>query len=272
MSSKCYSDCRRVIFGWSKCFIAVFMLFCLNLGVPAKSLGYVLQAEQLIRFMAVNSSKFKTLVITQFTQQEKRHSTEGLSFEIFREKIWMQAPGRFHSRVLNEDRGRREVPDKAFRRFLLAGSSESFTQLLLEMGINLEAVAFTRIDGIIAYRIGDAAPGSPKILIEKERFLPLQLVYWSIGDRAGALVEVTFKDYREVDKGWYPFEITHTSERWPNETYTILTILPNTPFDPSVFSSPMSGATPVQSPEGDEGLSDKERLKRIIQKFEDRYQ
>jgi len=272
MSPKCYSDCKRGISGWSKCFIGVFLLFCLSLGVSEKSLGYVLQAEQIVPFMAANASKFKTLVITQFTQQEKGDSTEGISSEIFREKIWMQAPGRFHSRVLNEDRVRPEVPDVTFRRLLLANSSESFMQLLLEMGINLEAVAFTRIDGNIAYRIGDAAPDSPKILIEKERFLPLQLKYWSIGDRAGALVEVTFKDYREVDKGWYPFEITHTSERWPNEAYTILTILPNTPFDPSVFSSPMSGPTPDQSPEGEKGLSNEERLKRVIKKFEDRYQ
>jgi len=272
MRSKTYSDCVRIFIGWSKCLIGLIMLFSLSLGVPAISLGYVLQAEQIVPFMAANASKFKTLVITQFTQQEKRDSTGVLSFEILREKIWMQAPGRFHSEVLSEDRGRREVPDAAFRRLLLADSSEGFMQLLLEMGINLEAVAFTRIDGIIAYRIGDATPGSPRILIEKERFLPLQLKYWSIGDRAGALVEVTFKDYREVDKGWYPFEITHTSERWPNEAYTILTILPNTPFDPSVFSSPISGATTDQSSEGGEGLSNEERLKRIIRKFEDKYQ
>jgi hypothetical protein len=258
--------------GWSKCLIGFFMLISLSLGVPAKSLGYVLQAEQIIPFMAANASKFKTLVITQFTQQENRESTEVLTFELFREKIWMEAPGRFHSSVISEDKGGREVPDAAFRRLLLADSSESFTELLLEMGINLEAVAFTRIDGIIAYRIGDAAPGSPKILIEKKRFVPLRLIYWSIGDRAGAPVEVTFKDYREVDKGWYPFEITHSSERWPNEVYSILTILPNTPFDPSVFTSPISGATTDQPTEGGEGLSTEERLKRIIQKFEDKYQ
>jgi len=43
----------------------------LSLGVSEKSLGYVLQAEQIVPFMAANASKFKTLVITQFTQQEK---------------------------------------------------------------------------------------------------------------------------------------------------------------------------------------------------------
>jgi hypothetical protein len=222
--------------------------------------------------MAANASKFKALVITQFTQQEKKQPTEVPISELFREKIWMQAPGRFHAENLSEEGKRREVPDVTFRRLLLAASSESFMELLLEMGINLEVVAFTRVDGIVAYRIGGAAPDSPKILIEKERFVPLQLTYWSIGDRAGALVEVTFKDYREVDKGWYPFEITHKSERWPNETYAILTILPNTPFDPSIFSSPMSGATPDGSPEGEEGLSTEERLKRIIRKFEKKYE
>ena len=256
---------------WSKYFIGAFMLLVLGLGVQAKSFGYVLQAEQLIQLMTVNASKFQMLVITQFTEQAKGQPTEVGTFQLFREKIWMQAPGRFQSKVLNEGHEGRDVPDMAYRRLLLADNSGSFMQLLIQMGINLEAIAFTRMEGVVAYRIGDAAPDSPKILIEKERFVPLQLTYWSIGDRAGALVKVTFKDYREVDKGWYPFEITHSSERWSNERYTILTILPNTPFDPSVFSSPMSGVISDQSSENDRGLSDEERLKRVIKKFEEKY-
>lgn len=272
MSSKCYFIYTGMVTRWLKCFIgtSIFIVFCL--GGPAKSLGYVLPSEQLVKLMTVNASKFQTLVITQFTEQVKGQPSEGLSFELFREKIWMQAPSRFYSKVLNEGERAREVPDVTYRRLLLADSAESFMQLLIQMGINLEEVAFTRMDGVVAYRIGGAAPGSPKILIEKERFLPLQLTYWSIGDRAGALVKVTFKDYREVDKGWYPFEITHTSERWANETYKILTILPNTPFDPSVFSSPRSGITSEESSERDGGLSEEERLRRVIQKFEEKYQ
>lgn len=248
------------------------MLSIFYLEVPERCLAYVLPTEQLVQFLAVNASKFKTLVITQFTQQEKGSSLEGKFFELFREKIWMQAPNRYRAEVLSEGRVRREVPDVAFRRLFLADSPDNFMQLLLNMGIDLETVAYARVDGIVAYRIGNAEPAGPKILIEKERFLPLQLSYWSIGTHAGALINVRFQDYREVDKGWYPFEITYASDRWPDEVYTILSILPNGPFDPSVFSSPMPGSRPDQPAEKGEGLSDEERLKRIIQKFEERYQ
>lgn len=271
MTLKDRSGGPRLFPPWSKWFIGVFILFSINLQATEKSFGYILPAEQIIRFMADNASRYKTLVITQFTQQEKGDALEGKTFELFREKIWMQAPNRYHAQVLDEDRVRREVPDVAFRRLLLADSPDSFMHLLLTMGIDLDTVSYTKVDGIIAYRIGEADPTSPKILIEKERFLPLRLSYWSFGTRAGALIDVTFQDYREVDKGWYPFEITFASDRWPDEVYTVLSILPNGPFDSSVFSSPMSGSRPDRPPEG-EGLSDKERLKKIIQKFEERYQ
>lgn len=257
--------------GFLRFSLAISMLFALSLEVPEQSQGYVLTAVQLVQLMAANAAKFKTLVITQLTQQEEGGSPEGKGLEVFREQIWMQAPGRYQSRVLNEDRKRREVPNVAFRRLLLSNSPKSFMKLLSEMGINLEMVAYTRIDGIVAYRIGNAQPGSPKILIEKERFLPLQLTYWAIGGHAEALVDVRFKDYREVDQGWYPFEITYSSDGWPNETYTVLTVLPNGPLDPSVFSSPMSGSSSGQPSGKGEGLSDEERLKQIIQEFEDKY-
>jgi hypothetical protein len=271
MSLKRKFDCRRMIQRIITFSIGVSMPFFLGLGHPGQSLGYVLPAEQLVQLMAENAVKFKTLVITQLTQREKDSSPGGREIEVFREQIWLQAPARYRSKVLNEDRDRQAAPNVAFRRLLLANSPETFVQLLLEMGINLDQVAYTRVDGIVAYRIGNAETGTPKLVIEKERFLPLQLTYRAIGDHAGALVDVRFKDYREVDHGWYPFEITYSSDRWPKETYTLLTILPNGPFDPSVFSAPISDLSKGKTSEKDEGLSDEERLKQIIQKFEEKY-
>jgi hypothetical protein len=271
MSVKRKSNYRRTFQRILIFSIVVSMPFIWGLGYPGQIFGYVLPAEQLVQLMAENASKFKTLVITQLTQQEKESAFGGKEIEVFREQIWMQAPARYRSKVLNEGLERREAPNTAFRRLLLANSPESFMKLLLEMGINLDQVAYTRVDGIVAYRIGNAEPGTPKLVIEKERFLPLQLTYWAIGDNAGALVDVRFKDYREVDHGWYPFEITYSSDRWPNETYTLLTILPNGPFDPSVFSMPMSDLSEGKTPEKGEGLSNEERLKQIIRKFEKKY-
>jgi hypothetical protein len=271
MSMKRKSYCLRMFRRVLIFSLGVSISFALSPKSPEQSLGYVLPADQLVQLMAANASKFKTLVITQLTQQEKDDSPEGRELEVFREQIWMQAPARYQSKVLNEDRERREAPNVVFRRLFLANSPESFMQLLPEMGINLDQVSYTRADGTVAYMIGNAEPGTPKLIIEKERFLPLRLTYRAIGDLPGALIDVRFKDYREVDHGWYPFEITYASDRWPNEIYTLLTILPNGPFDPSVFSTPMSDFSKGKASEQGEGLSDEERLKQMIQKFEDKY-
>jgi hypothetical protein len=271
MSLNRKSCCLRIFHRVLIFSIGVSIPFVLSLERPEQSLGYVLSADQLVQLMAANASKFKTLVITQLTQQEKDDSPDSRELVVFREQIWMKAPARYQSKVLNEDWERREAPNVAFRRLLLANSPESFMQLLLEMGINLEQVTYTRVDGIVAYRIGSAEPGTPKLIIEKERFLPLQLTYRAIGDHAGTLADVRLRDYREVDHGWYPFEITYSSDKWPNETYTLLTILPNGPFDPSVFSMPTSDPSKGKASEKGEGLSNEERLKEIIQKFEDKY-
>ena len=82
--------------------LGVSIPFVLRLECPEQSLGYVLPANQLVQLMAANASKFKTLVITQLTQQEKNDSPEGKELEVFREQIWMQAPARYQSKVLNE--------------------------------------------------------------------------------------------------------------------------------------------------------------------------
>ena len=153
---------------------------------------------------------------------------------------------------------------------LLASSEERLTSLLNGLGIRMDAVAFTRIHGHIAYRIGEKDPRSPKLLVDKERFLPLLLVYRSPEDLE-AMISFRFSDYRKMDEGWYPFKMTvsHGEARLWN--YTIDTFSPNEPINESVFEASK------QTPPGDDstvegkGAVESDRLRRIIKTFEEKY-
>ena len=145
-------------------------------------------------------------------------------------------------------------------------------QLLSGMGVNLHSVALTRIDGVIAYRIGDKEPERPKILVEKERFLPLLLVYKTPRPYVQETITVQFKDYKKMEEGWYPFEIIYTDGKAFKEIYTIHTLKANVPIDPALFVMPKREVAPEQASEPDQVPSEEERLRDIIKKFEEKYQ
>lgn len=226
-------------------------------------------AEQLIDFMARNFSKFNSLILMQTTRQENQEI--GGIIKTFEEKIWMKSPSLVHSKVLYKNVERVAEPATHYRRLLMANSGESLMQLLSNMGINLQSVAFTRLDGVIAYRIGDKAPEGPKLLIEKERFLPLLLRYRLSEYSLGRTITVRFLDYRELVGGWYPFEITCSYGDHIIETYIIHNLQANVPFDPALFDEP--GTKPRQEEATEKGLPapEEERLQQIIKTFEEKY-
>ena len=221
--------------------------------------------EQLIAFMAKNFSGFQTLVIIQSTQQQDERYEVGEGS--FMEKISMKSPDLFRAEVLDSPMGRLMEPDTAYRQLLIANGRERLMELLSKMGISLHSVALTRIDRIIAYQIGGKEPERPKILIEKDRFLPLLLIYSSSESFVSETITVKFRDYRKIDKGWYPFEISYSDGRELREDYTINTLQANVPIDPALFLR--SG--PDQPSEQGQVPLQEERLRQIIRKFEERY-
>lgn len=233
------------------------------LSKPAYS--YIMPSEQIIEFVSKNFSKFKTIVLGQTVEQEN-----GDIREVFEERVWMKSPDSFHAEISGEGPSENFAVDKWYWYLLLASSEERLASLLHGLGIRMDAVAFTRIDGLIAYRIGEKDPDRPKLLVGKEWFLPLLLVYRSPEDPE-VIISIHFSDYRKMDGGWYPFKMTVSygeARRW---NYTIDTFSPNEPIDESVFQ------TSKQPPRGDDGTvqgkeaTDNERLRRIIKTFEEKY-
>lgn len=252
-------------------YLAGILILVSLIFMPAeKCRGYVIPANQLIAFMAKNFSKFQTLVIIQSTQQKDENDEMG--DESFMERIWMESPDRLRSQVTDHPMGRVKEPDMSYRQVLMANSAQRLAQILSRMGLNLHSVALARIDGVIAYRIGDKEPEQPKILVEKDRFLPLLLVYKTPRQPVLETITVQFKDYKKMEEGWYPFEIIYTDGRAFKEIYTIHTLKANVPIDPALFVMPKREFAPEQVSEPEEVPAEEERLRDIIKKFEEKYQ
>jgi hypothetical protein len=254
----------------AKYLAGIFILVSLIFMLAEKCQGYVIPADQLIAFMAKNFSKFQTLVIIQSTQLKDENDEMG--DESFMERIWMESPDRLRSQVTDHPVGRIKEPNMRYRQVLMANSAQRLAQLLSNMGVNLHSVALTRIDGVIAYRIGEKEPEQPKILVEKDRFLPLLLVYKASRPSLLEAITVRFKDYKKMEEGWYPFEIIYTDGSAFKEIYTIHTLKANVPIDPALFVMPKREFPAEQVSEPDQVPAEEERLREIIKKFEEKYQ
>ena len=242
------------------------ILICAMTG---KTRAYVMPAEQLVDLMIRNFPKFETLVITQSTHLI---TPEDLEVQlVLEEKIWLKSPGFYHSEMMDQagdwdtgtNRFRVERPgtDMTFRQIFMTGDKNTTMALLSEMGIDLSAVAFTRFDDVIAYRLGEEDAGKPKLLIEKERFLPLLLNYRVWGDSGEKTVTVRFDDYRKGVEGWYPYEIAVFSGEALEERYFVIDLKANIPVDPSFFEHNEDHQPPP----------DDERLREVIDLLKKKY-
>jgi hypothetical protein len=210
--------------------IALIIYFMTILN--GRAYGYVMPAEQLLAFMADNFADIQTAVIVQSTLK-----TEQDNEKVFMEQVQLKSPNLFSIKVFdNTARGGR-LPDMAYRQLLIANTSSRLQVVLSMMGINLQAVSFTRIDGTIAYRIGEKGDNSPRLLIEKERFLPLLLIYRPGGEMLGDTVTVRFEDYRREDTGWLPFQISYSVNDRIREEYTTQSLQTNVPLNQSLLQA-----------------------------------
>jgi hypothetical protein len=221
--------------------IVSFVLLLLVLIVslrPVTSQAYILPAEQLIEFMSRNFSRFRTIVVTRSVHLLDSENEKDVK-AVFEEKLSLKSFNLYHHEltvppagygvidVSNVERGQTLI---YFPLFLLKSKSDVM-DFLTEMCVNIEAVAFTRLDGTVAYRIGDKGPESPKLLIDKERFLPLLMTYWVRNYSKEVKVTVRFSDYRRLRNGWYPFEITYTKGDDLFEHHFVLDFKANIPVD-----------------------------------------
>jgi hypothetical protein len=226
-------------------------------------------AEQLLEFVAGNFSKFETVVIIQSTLQKDLENEK-----VFKEEVRLKPPDLFSLKALDHIAENRESPDMTYRQLLMANKGKNLESLLSLMNMDLQTVAFTRIDGVIAYRIGSEDAGSPKLLIEKERFLPLLMEYRLPEDQGGEMITIRFEDYREQEGKYYPFEISYSTDESIEEHYTIQTFQYNVPVDESSLERFAINPFQYIPSEELEEVSDtkEERLRNFLKMIKEQYQ
>jgi hypothetical protein len=222
--------------------------------------AYVLPSQQILQFVSAHFSKFETLVIKHTVERES-----GVGVQSFEEILTMKSPDFLHAAPTEESGTRTGIIDRSFRALFLASSQTWLRDLLSGAGVDLDRVSYTRIDGTVAYLIGEGRDDRPKLAVEKARFLPLVFNYPSRLSHDPEFIRVTFRDYRQVGQGWYPFEIMCSSDAGWVERYKVQSIQVNAPVQPSLFQPSQSMSRPAKS------ACNEEKIHANVRAFERKY-
>jgi hypothetical protein len=265
---------------WGAAILTVLAALWGGAGVPEGAEAYVMPSEQLLGFVANNFKGFKSTAILQSTRLMGSQGKEpAIAFE---EKIWVKPPRFYRSQIvteieeegmsLEEIQASRFNIDPGYRQLLAANSRQDLSGLLLAWGIDQSLVSLTRLDGTVAYAIGDYKDGTmPALLIEKKRFLPILLRYQVPGRPGTEPVIIRFQDFRRVHDGWYPFRIDCFLGQELMERYLLLEAKFNSPFPSDPFAD--SKANPASDSKGQTVLvsSEKGQIEGVIKAFKQKY-
>jgi outer membrane lipoprotein-sorting protein len=226
------------------------LLILVSIIAPAIGHSYILPSTQIIEFMVRKYASVKTLQITQLTKALDL----GRRMEmVFGESISLMSPDRYRSGVAGQP-GKRIIvhngsrtlriidgevaygKDKRaflFHFLMIAQDQRQLLKSLEELGINLDMVSLTRLNGKIAYLIGNNEDGSSRLLVDKDLFIPLLLQYGNVAFFASEFTELK----RQL---WYPRSMIYSYtganiEDYIQEEYSIKDIMINPSIDASLF-------------------------------------
>jgi hypothetical protein len=237
----------------------------LFLALPQECPGYILPAEEIIRSVASQVSRFESLLVEQVVRQTMETGSRDVT--TYRERVMMKAPDSFITEVLEGSLSPGiPRPDSRYRILFLLNSAASLTRLLRDLGIDLQQVTYAGLERYIAYRIGGVEPESPQILVEKDTFLPLHLVYTA--PETGSKVKVHFRDYRRAGGRWYPFQVTIT-QGGAMTLHTAHSIQPDVTFLFPFGAPPRKAAPSPAGPSAPWDQDKEERVRQLIRAFEE---
>ena len=245
--------------------------------------AYVPPLEKILEEVRQKFVHFHSLIIDQATHVIS--AREPLTETVYRDTVYLKTPHYARTIPLNVSSPENGVPtekpgqsirqpntDALFRWILMSQPKGGLAEWLTRLGIQVWEVAYDRCDGIVSYRIGLKHPQSPKILIDKERYFPLQLSYVRPGDPENRLVTVRFSDYRKHDSGWYPHVITYAVHQGDEAEYHLLNLKANTPIEAQFFLENPISSSPWPQTERTHKNPDDARMDAIMKSLEKKYQ
>jgi len=272
----------------------IWLISSLLWAMPGGSEGYVMPIEQLIDQMTARFSGFHALMVDQTTHV--LNPRDGETTQVVQERIWLRSPRYCRSQIIGrsegqnghspavsgEQAGEKEAVssgglskgqdrDTTFRWLLMSNERDEMLGFLSRLGVNIDAVAFARLDGRVVYRIGDTSLESPKLLIDRETYLPVLFRYLEPGVKDKNPVTVRFGNFKEVGSGWYPYRIDYSVEQEAPERLFLLNLRVNPSVENSFFEVAPEKAMPPPGPENLPDEKEEERLNAAIRALEDKY-
>lgn len=241
--------------------ILVCLIVASNVLFPRAARGYVLPPEQLLEFMADNVVGFETVGVTW----AHRPGEEAAGKEPVTVDVWFRSAADYAVRNREGAVGNEYDGPGAWFLELFCGKAHLSERFLTRQGVDLSRSAYTRVGNTVAYRLGREMPGSPVMLLEKARFIPLLLRFDSnrVDERSG--MEIRFQDYRLLGEGWFPHEIIYRYTNGEAGSYKVLDVRLNEPF-PGGFTSLERATGGETVPSGESG-----RLEKAIKALEEKY-
>jgi hypothetical protein len=228
----------------------IYISFTIILASPSIVRPYMPPPAQVIELMSDKFARIETLKIIQHTTVRDLMEEEEV---VFGEVVYVRAPYQYRSEMAGQP-GKRlivhngtrtlqiingavrfdgESQDLLYRFLLLGQRPKRLLEGLRLIGINVDAMSLTRFEGRIAYLIGEKEEGSPRLLVDKDEFVPLLLRYGDVSFR--------FTDYRDIaERVWYPYEIVYTRTGTTMEEYGVREITVNPPLDLTLFDIPLT--------------------------------
>ena len=215
---------------------------------PFNSFAYIIPASQIIEFMTDKYSAVKTLKIIQLNRvmginQGSGNSIENVIYVMSPDLYRSEISGPSHKRIqINNGDTRLSTVDgiindsedttgRPYHFLFIAQNHQETLNYFKDLGINVEKISLTRYAGKISYLIGDRENESPKLIVDKELFLPLLLKYHDS--------LFIFSDYRDMmEKDLYPYKVVHLHNRIKEE-YSVKGIMVNPPLDLYLFEIPI---------------------------------
>jgi hypothetical protein len=124
-----------------------------------------------------------------------------------------------------------------YKDLLLYRSRKSFSERMINLGIDVSVSSLGKFDDRLALVIGAEFPDetAPQIWVDKETFQPQRLIIPSADADRSSILEFRYTDWQPIDKIWYPMKIEFIQDGTIVRTVEVSNYQINPNFSEDIF-------------------------------------